>query len=244
MTEPSGEIDTRWVCFRRDQFEIIDNWDTLGMRGTGSRRVVVHDLFVPEHHTVPSPNPFRPVVELPGRDVHANPMFRGPLASLLISEPAAVCVGIAHAADRRLHRAAHDEAPVGPDVAAAVRGRGLPAPPGRGDRVPRHRRGRAAPGRADLDGARRARGGDRRRRHRRGRPPAHPRRAADHRARRRRSSTSSSARAARAPRTAVSGSSATSATSTWSGPTSRSSRSGRGENVGRLRLGITPEMPF
>jgi 3-hydroxy-9,10-secoandrosta-1,3,5(10)-triene-9,17-dione monooxygenase len=68
------------------------------MRGTGSRRVVVQDLFVPEHHTVPSPNPFRPVVELPGRDVHANPMFRGPLASLLISEPAAVCVGIAHAA--------------------------------------------------------------------------------------------------------------------------------------------------
>ena len=98
VTEPSGEIDTRWVCFRRDQYEIIDNWDTLGMRGTGSRRVVVQDLFVPEHHTVPSPNPFRPVVELPGRDVHANPMFRGPLASLLISEPAAVCVGIAHAA--------------------------------------------------------------------------------------------------------------------------------------------------
>ena len=98
VTEPTGEIDTRWVAFRRDQFEIIDNWDTLGMRGTGSRRVVVHDLFVPEHHTVPSPNPFRPVVELPGRDVHANPMFRGPLASLLISEPAAVCVGIAHAA--------------------------------------------------------------------------------------------------------------------------------------------------
>jgi 3-hydroxy-9,10-secoandrosta-1,3,5(10)-triene-9,17-dione monooxygenase len=98
IAEPTGEIDTRWVAFRRDQFEIIDNWDTLGMRGTGSRRVVVHDLFVPEHHTVPSPNPFRPVVELPGRDVHANPMFRGPLASLLISEPAAVCVGIAHAA--------------------------------------------------------------------------------------------------------------------------------------------------
>ena len=98
MTEPSGEIDTRWVCFRRDQFEIIDNWDTLGMRGTGSRRVVVQDLFVPDRHTVPSPNPFRPVVELPGRDVHANPIFRGPLASLLISEPAAVCVGIAQAA--------------------------------------------------------------------------------------------------------------------------------------------------
>jgi 3-hydroxy-9,10-secoandrosta-1,3,5(10)-triene-9,17-dione monooxygenase len=97
--EPGGElVDTRFIAIRRDQFEIIDNWDTLGMRGTGSRRVVVKDLFVPEHHTVPSPNPFRPVVGFPGRGLHPSPMFYGPLGSLLISEPAAVCVGIAHAA--------------------------------------------------------------------------------------------------------------------------------------------------
>ena len=45
--------------YARDQYEIIDNWNTLGMRGTGSRRVVVENLFIPEHHTVPSPNPER-----------------------------------------------------------------------------------------------------------------------------------------------------------------------------------------
>ena len=98
VTEPAGElVDTRFVAMRRDQFQIIDNWDTLGMRGTGSRRVVVEDLFIPEHHTVPSPNPTRPVVKFPGRGLYPNPTFYGPLASLLISEPAAVCVGIAHA---------------------------------------------------------------------------------------------------------------------------------------------------
>jgi 3-hydroxy-9,10-secoandrosta-1,3,5(10)-triene-9,17-dione monooxygenase len=92
-------VDTRWVAMRRDQYEIIDNWNTLGMRGTGSRRVVVHDLFIPVHHTVPSPNPFRPVVEFPGRDVHDNPIYRaGPLVPLLISEPAAVALGIGQAA--------------------------------------------------------------------------------------------------------------------------------------------------
>ncbi|MCI2424393.1 hypothetical protein MOQ72_44125, partial [Saccharopolyspora sp. K220] len=99
VTEPGGElVDTRFVAMRRDQFQIIDNWDVLGMRGTGSRRVVVEDLFVPEHHTVPSPNPARPVVEFPGRGLYPNPTFYGSLASLLVSEPAAVCVGIAHAA--------------------------------------------------------------------------------------------------------------------------------------------------
>jgi 3-hydroxy-9,10-secoandrosta-1,3,5(10)-triene-9,17-dione monooxygenase len=99
VTEPGGEpVDTRFVAMRRDQFRIVDNWDTLGMRGTGSRRVVVENLFIPKHHTVPSPNPVRTLVEFPGRGLHANPMFHGSIGSLLISEPTAVCVGIARAA--------------------------------------------------------------------------------------------------------------------------------------------------
>jgi len=88
--------NTRWAAFPRDAYVIVDNWDTLGMRGTGSRRVVVEDLFVPEHLTVASPNPERPVVDFPGRSVHENPIYRaGPIMPLLVSEPAAVAVGIA-----------------------------------------------------------------------------------------------------------------------------------------------------
>ena len=91
--------DTRWAAFPREAYSIVDNWDTLGMRGTGSRRVVVADLFVPEHHTVASPNPDRPVVDFPGRGVHANPIYRGgAIMPLLVSEPAAVAVGIAQGA--------------------------------------------------------------------------------------------------------------------------------------------------
>jgi 3-hydroxy-9,10-secoandrosta-1,3,5(10)-triene-9,17-dione monooxygenase len=91
--------DTRWAAFPRAAYTIVDNWDTLGMRGTGSRRVVVEDLFVPEHHTVQSPNPDRPTVEFPGRGVHENPIYRGgTIVPLLVSEPAAVAVGIAQGA--------------------------------------------------------------------------------------------------------------------------------------------------
>jgi 3-hydroxy-9,10-secoandrosta-1,3,5(10)-triene-9,17-dione monooxygenase len=98
LSEAGALLDTRWFAVRRDQFEIIDNWDTLGMRGTGSRRVVINDVFVPEHHTVPCFNPMRPIVEMPGRDVHANPMYRGgPILGLLVSEVAALAVGIAQA---------------------------------------------------------------------------------------------------------------------------------------------------
>jgi alkylation response protein AidB-like acyl-CoA dehydrogenase len=98
------------------EYGIVDNWDTLGMRGTGSRRVVVEDLLVPEHHTVPSPNPGRPVVDFPGRGVHANAIYRGgSIIPLLVSEPAAVAVGIAQGAiDHYIeilqtrHQQAHD----------------------------------------------------------------------------------------------------------------------------------------
>jgi 3-hydroxy-9,10-secoandrosta-1,3,5(10)-triene-9,17-dione monooxygenase len=91
--------DTRWAAFPRSAYEIVDNWDSLGMRGTGSWRVVVEDLFVPEHLTVPSPNPDRPVVDFPGRGVHDNPIYRGgAIMPLLVSEPAAVAVGIAQGA--------------------------------------------------------------------------------------------------------------------------------------------------
>jgi 3-hydroxy-9,10-secoandrosta-1,3,5(10)-triene-9,17-dione monooxygenase len=94
--EPS---DTRWAAFPRDAYRIVDNWDTLGMRGTGSRRVVVENVFVPEHHTVQSPNPSRPVVEFPGRGVHENPIYRGgTIVPLLVSEPAAVAIGVAQGA--------------------------------------------------------------------------------------------------------------------------------------------------
>jgi 3-hydroxy-9,10-secoandrosta-1,3,5(10)-triene-9,17-dione monooxygenase len=90
---------TRWAAFPREAYSIVDNWDTLGMRGTGSRRVVVEDLLVPEHHTVASPNPERPVPEFPGRDAHENPIYRGgTIMPLLVSEPAAVAVGIAQGA--------------------------------------------------------------------------------------------------------------------------------------------------
>jgi 3-hydroxy-9,10-secoandrosta-1,3,5(10)-triene-9,17-dione monooxygenase len=99
VTEPGGEVvDRRAVVMRRDQFRIIDNWDPLGMRGTGSRRVLVEDLFVPERHTAPRTNAFHPVVAFPGRGLHSSPSFYGSLGSLLISEPTAVCVGIAQAA--------------------------------------------------------------------------------------------------------------------------------------------------
>jgi 3-hydroxy-9,10-secoandrosta-1,3,5(10)-triene-9,17-dione monooxygenase len=79
----------------RSDFAIVDNWDVVGMRGTGSRRAVVRDLYLPEHRFVRSPL-MDPSAALPSG--HANPLYRGRLLSLLMMEIAAVSVGIALAA--------------------------------------------------------------------------------------------------------------------------------------------------
>jgi indole-3-acetate monooxygenase len=46
---------TLWVP--REEIEILDTWNVMGMRGTGSTDFVVKDVIVPEHRTVPTDRP-------------------------------------------------------------------------------------------------------------------------------------------------------------------------------------------
>jgi alkylation response protein AidB-like acyl-CoA dehydrogenase len=50
----SDENIMRHVMVPRADVELIDTWHTLGMRGSGSKDIVVKDAFVPEHRTMPT----------------------------------------------------------------------------------------------------------------------------------------------------------------------------------------------
>ncbi len=92
-------LGNAWICFHRDQFKIVDNWDVIGMQGTGSRRVVIEDAFVPADRALWFlDGQGRPVRDHPGHALHSNPMYHAWLAPLLISEVAAVSVGAARGA--------------------------------------------------------------------------------------------------------------------------------------------------
>jgi alkylation response protein AidB-like acyl-CoA dehydrogenase len=52
-TGPDGVPITLLTAVPAEQAEIIDNWNTLGMSGTGSHDVALNDLFVPEERAVP-----------------------------------------------------------------------------------------------------------------------------------------------------------------------------------------------
>lgn len=83
----------------RADFEIVEDWDVMGMRGTGSHRVVVTDAFVPATRVVPQALDLAGSRSAPGRAVHPNPMYAaGRVGSVLWGEMAAVAVGIAQGA--------------------------------------------------------------------------------------------------------------------------------------------------
>jgi len=49
---PNGAPDHRMMVMRRDQVELIDTWDALGMRGTGSGDLAAKDVRVPHGRSV------------------------------------------------------------------------------------------------------------------------------------------------------------------------------------------------
>jgi 3-hydroxy-9,10-secoandrosta-1,3,5(10)-triene-9,17-dione monooxygenase len=80
--------------FPRQDFSILDNWDAMGLRGTGSKRVLVEDHFVPAARALP---PAR-VQQRVRPALHPNPLYSGPIGSLLFMELVAVAVGVARGA--------------------------------------------------------------------------------------------------------------------------------------------------
>jgi 3-hydroxy-9,10-secoandrosta-1,3,5(10)-triene-9,17-dione monooxygenase len=88
-----------FVVFDRADFRVVEDWDVIGMRGTGSHRVTVADVFVPAYRTVGTALDEAGSRSAPGRQVHANPLYAaGRIGSVLWGEMAAVAVGIAQGA--------------------------------------------------------------------------------------------------------------------------------------------------
>ena len=86
------------VVLERSQYRIVDDWHVMGMQGTGSKRIVAEDAFVPAQRTIFAVAPGRGSEPAQRPGLHANPMYLGRIASFLIAESAAVAVGAARGA--------------------------------------------------------------------------------------------------------------------------------------------------
>lgn len=88
---PDGSPIMLALLFRAGEGRVIESWDPLGMRGTGSHEIVADDVFVPAERAAA----LRPFEDL-------GPAFQGPLYKLGTIPPlmgnAVVALGIARAA--------------------------------------------------------------------------------------------------------------------------------------------------
>jgi alkylation response protein AidB-like acyl-CoA dehydrogenase len=76
------------------EVEILDDWQTLGLAGTGSKSLVLHDVFVPEHRCVMVSDLFAGTP--PGALVHPDyPVLRAPRGFLVSYSlpPVAIALG-------------------------------------------------------------------------------------------------------------------------------------------------------
>jgi 3-hydroxy-9,10-secoandrosta-1,3,5(10)-triene-9,17-dione monooxygenase len=67
-------------------YQIVDNWDVVGLQGTGSHDIVVEDVFVPEYRTHRSMDGF--LCNNPGNAVNDAPLYHMPFMQVFVR---AVC---------------------------------------------------------------------------------------------------------------------------------------------------------
>jgi len=89
--------DHRMCLLHRSEYEVVDDWQVLGMRSTGSMTVVANDVFVPAHRAL-CVYEARGGDRFPGARGNPNPMYRVPLSSLGGHGIGGVAVGNARAA--------------------------------------------------------------------------------------------------------------------------------------------------
>jgi 3-hydroxy-9,10-secoandrosta-1,3,5(10)-triene-9,17-dione monooxygenase len=81
VREADQILDYVYCLVPRSDYEIVDDWHTLGMRATSSKTVRCKEVYVPAYRTV-SMYVAREGHSLPGLAIHKNPHYRIPTAAL------------------------------------------------------------------------------------------------------------------------------------------------------------------
>ena len=113
VTEPDGSLrlneagrpTIRSLLFPADQAELIDSWNTIGLRGTASDSYRVTDIFVPER--------FSTTREDPALRRERGPLYAFTMQGLYAVGVAGVCLGIARAMLASFMELARAKAPRG-----------------------------------------------------------------------------------------------------------------------------------
>lgn len=77
---PDGRTEPRFFVVPKSDIAIIDDWQTMGMRGTGSRSISIASAFIPEHRSCKLSDMIAGTT--PGAQVHGGARYRMPFSDL------------------------------------------------------------------------------------------------------------------------------------------------------------------
>lgn len=96
--------EPRFFVIPRRDIEVVDDWFSVGMRGTGSRSIRIGEAFIPEHRSVGIEALAKG--ESPGAAVHRSPLYRMPFQLIapfsIIGAPLGIARGALEAFKRGL----------------------------------------------------------------------------------------------------------------------------------------------
>ncbi len=77
---PDGSLEPRFFVVPKSDIEVVDDWFTMGMRGTGSRSIRVNNAFIPAHRSCSLSDMIAGTT--PGSQVHKGAKYRMPFSDL------------------------------------------------------------------------------------------------------------------------------------------------------------------
>src|SRR5215212_8682458 len=89
-------VDFRTFLLPRDKYQIVDVWNVVGRRGTGSNDIVVEETFVPEEFTLSMGDTGR--CYGPGQAVNDSDLYKLPFHSLFTTTISTPIIGMAYGA--------------------------------------------------------------------------------------------------------------------------------------------------
>lgn len=88
---PGQPPEYRTFLLPKSDYEVIDTWHTMGLKGTGSKDIVVKDVFVPEYRTHKASDGF--MGTNPGRDTFTADLYKLPFGQIFVRAVSTAAIG-------------------------------------------------------------------------------------------------------------------------------------------------------
>ena len=96
FNEEGQVVDFRTFMVPREKYQVVDVWNVVGLRGTGSNDIVVEETFIPEAFTLSMGE--TGACRGPGQEVNTSDLYKLPFHSIFTSTIATPIIGMAKGA--------------------------------------------------------------------------------------------------------------------------------------------------